>query len=145
MIGIATIDWFGRWGTSVFSGNTAIFETLHVFSMVLRSACGLDIILELIFIIFFHFVNFVIFWPQILWKCIDSGSLVSATPYTVSFVSLCNFAQLFSMVWRCSCGLGLIPQLILSLFHFVNFVIFKFFADATSTSPKFDLYFSFNS
>ena len=31
----------------------------------------------------------------------------------------------------------------LSLFHFVNFVIFQFFAGATSTSPKFDLYFNF--
>ena len=27
MIEIATIDWFGRWGTSVFSENTAIFES----------------------------------------------------------------------------------------------------------------------
>ena len=25
MAEIATIDWFGRWGTSVFSENTAIF------------------------------------------------------------------------------------------------------------------------
>ena len=25
MTEIATIDWFGRWGTSVFSENTAIF------------------------------------------------------------------------------------------------------------------------
>ena len=24
---------------------------------------------------FLHFVNLVIFWPQILWKCIDSGTL----------------------------------------------------------------------
>ena len=27
MIEIATIDWFGRWGTSVFSENTAIFKS----------------------------------------------------------------------------------------------------------------------
>ena len=26
MTKIATIDWFGRWGTSVFSENTAIFS-----------------------------------------------------------------------------------------------------------------------
>ena len=26
MTEIATIDWFGRWGTSVFSENTAIFS-----------------------------------------------------------------------------------------------------------------------
>ena len=27
MTEIATIDWFGRWGTSVFSENTAIFAS----------------------------------------------------------------------------------------------------------------------
>ena len=26
MTGSATIDWFGRWGTAVFSENTAIFD-----------------------------------------------------------------------------------------------------------------------
>ena len=26
MTEIATIDWFGKWGTSVFSENTAIFS-----------------------------------------------------------------------------------------------------------------------
>ena len=55
---------------------------------------------------FFHFVNFVIFCPQILWKCVDSGFLVSATLYTTSILSSCNFAHLFSMVWRCACGLN---------------------------------------
>ena len=49
----------------------------------------------IIFCHFFYFVNFVIFWPQIVWKCIDSGCLVSATPYTISYLSLCNFAHLF--------------------------------------------------
>ena len=31
MTEIATIDWFGRWGTSIFSENTAIFmfEGMH--------------------------------------------------------------------------------------------------------------------
>ena len=61
---------------------------------------------------FFYFANFVIFCPQIVWMCIDSGYLVSATPYTISFLSLCNFARLFSMVWRCACGLDLILELI---------------------------------
>ena len=32
MIEIATIDWFGRWGTSVFSENTAIFSILRLIS-----------------------------------------------------------------------------------------------------------------
>ena len=52
---------------------------------------------------FFHFVNFVIFWPQILWKCIDSGYLVSATPHTIFYQSFWNFAHVFSMVWRYAC------------------------------------------
>ena len=77
---------------------------------------------------FVHFVNFVIFWPHILWKCIDSGYLVSATCYIISILSSCNFAHLFSMVWRCTCGLDLILQLILvTFFHFVIFGIFHFF------------------
>ena len=32
MTEIATIDWFGRCGTSVFSENTAIFETWYTAS-----------------------------------------------------------------------------------------------------------------
>ena len=68
---------------------------------------------------FCHIVNFVIFWPQILWKCIDSEHCVSATPYTISILSSCNFAHLVSMVWRCACGLDLILQLV-----FVTFPLF---------------------
>ena len=30
MTEIATTDWFGRWGTSVFSENTAIFTIVTV-------------------------------------------------------------------------------------------------------------------
>ena len=63
-----------------------------------------------------HFFHFVIFWPQILWKCLDSGYLVSATPYTISILSSCNFAHLFSMIWICACGLDLILQLIFVTF-----------------------------
>ena len=82
----------------------------HVFSMVWRRAYGLDIILELCFVTFFHFVNFVIFWPQILWKCRDSGYLVSATHHTILYRSLWHFAHVFVMVWRCACGLDIILE-----------------------------------
>ena len=74
---------------------------------------------------FFHFANFVISWPQILWKCIDSGYLVSATPHTILYRSFWNFAHVFAMVWRCACGLDIILDLIFCPFYyFVNFVIF---------------------
>ena len=53
---------------------------------------------------FFHFANFVISWPQILWKCIDSGYLVSATPHIILYWSFWNFAHVFAMDWRCTRG-----------------------------------------
>ena len=69
----------------------------HVFSMVWRCACVLDIYNPCInFCHFFHFANFVIFWHQILWKCIDSGYLVSATLHTILKQSFWNFAHVFS-------------------------------------------------
>ena len=64
------------------------------------------------FCYFFHFENFVIFWPQILWKCCDSGYLVSATPHTILYWSFWNFVHVFAMVWRCAYGLDIILELI---------------------------------
>ena len=65
---------------------------------------------------FFHIANFVIFWPQILWKCCDSGSLVSATTHTILYRSFWNFALVFAMVWRCAYGLDIILELIFDTF-----------------------------
>ena len=65
---------------------------------------------------FCHFSHFVIFWPQILWKFIDNGYLVSATPHTILYQSFLNFASVFSMVWRCTCGLDIILALIFVTF-----------------------------
>ena len=65
-------------------------------------------------------MNLVIFRPQ----CIDSGYLVSATPHTILYQSFLNFAHVFSMVWRCACGLDIILALIFVTFSTANFVIF---------------------
>ena len=67
---------------------------------------------EIIFCHFFHFVILVIFLPQ--W--IDSGYLVSATPHTNLYRSFWNLAHVFSMVWRCACGLDIILALIFITF-----------------------------
>ena len=90
---------------------------------------------------FFRFVNFVIFWPQILWKCIDSGYLVSATPYTTSWLSLCNFAHLFFHGLKMCMWFEFNPAV--DFCHFSILLTLSFFAGATSTSPKFDLFFIF--
>ena len=66
---------------------------------------------EMIFCHFFHFMNLVIFRPQ----CIDSGYLVNAT-HTILYRSFWNFAHVFSMVWRCACGLDIILVLIFITF-----------------------------
>ena len=68
------------------------------------------------FCYFFHFANFVIFWPQILWKCCDSEYFVSATPHTILYWSFWNFVHVFAMVWRCACGLDMILELIFVTF-----------------------------
>ena len=60
------------------------------------------------FCCFFHFANFVIFWPQILWKSRDSRYLVSTTPHTILYRSFWNFAHVFIMVWRYAYGLDII-------------------------------------
>ena len=126
---------------------------------------------------------------------------MSATPHTILYRSLCNFAHDFDMAWRCACALDIILELILPLFplcelchfltsdsmkvyrqrlpckrnslynfmpifmqlstsffnglkmcmwfgfnpalnfcHFSTLLTLYFFAGATSTSPKFDLY-----
>ena len=67
---------------------------------------------EIIFCHFFHFVNLVIFWPQ--W--IDSGYLVSAIPHPILYRSFWNLAHVFSMVWKCACGLNIILALIFVTF-----------------------------
>ena len=86
---------------------------------------------------FFHFVNFVIFCPQILWKCIDSGYHVRATPYTTSCLSLLNFAHLFVHGLKMCMWFGFNPAV--NFCHFSTLTL-SFFAGATSTSPRFDLY-----
>ena len=87
---------------------------------------------------FFHFVNFVIFWPQILWKCIDSGYHVSATPNTTSCLSLFNFAHLFVHGLKICMWFGFNPAV--NFCHFSTLLTLSFFAGATSSSPKFDLH-----
>ena len=44
MTEIATIDWFGRWGTSVFSENTAIFQRLNARKIRWSAYRSMDII-----------------------------------------------------------------------------------------------------
>ena len=88
---------------------------------------------------FFHFMIFVIFWLQVLWKCIDSGYHVSATPYTTSCLSLFNFAHLFVHGLKMCMWFGINPAV--NFCHFPTLLTLSFFAGATSTSPKFNLSF----
>ena len=81
------------------------------------------------------------FWPQIMWKCIDSGYLVSATPYTISCLSLCNFAHLFFHGLKMCMWFGFNPAV--NFCHFSTLLTLSVFAGATSTSPKFYLFFHF--
>ena len=88
----------------------------HVFSMVWRCACDLDIILALIFVTF-STLRTLSFSDLRLYESLrDSEYLVSATPHTILYRSLWNFAHVFALVWRCACGLDIILELIFITF-----------------------------
>ena len=111
--------------TPHISSYRSFWNFAHVISMVWKWACGLDVILALCCVPFSYLWTFVIFWPQILWKCRDSGYLVSATPHTIVYRSLWNFAHVFPMVWKCAYGLDIILKLFFVPFSYLwTFVIF---------------------
>ena len=67
--------------------------------------------------IWFGYNPCIYFWKCfILWKCCDSGYLVSATPHTILYWSFWNFVHVFAMVWRCAYGLDIILELIFVTF-----------------------------
>ena len=58
-----------------------LWNFVCVFFMVWGCACGLDVIVRLLFSFFFHIVNLVIYHPQY----IDRRYLVSTTPLTILY------------------------------------------------------------
>ena len=70
--------------------------------------------------------------------CIDSGYHVSTSPYTTSCLSLVNFAHLFVHGLKMCMWFGFNPAV--DFCHFSTLLTLSFFAGATSTSPKFNLY-----
>ena len=104
--------------------------------MVWIYAHGLDIFLGLIFVTFVNFCHFLTLDSM---NVIDSGYLVSTTPYTISCLSLCNFVHIFFFHGLKMCmWFGFNPAV--NFCHFSTLFTLSSFADATSTSPKFDLY-----
>ena len=53
---------------------------------------------------FFHIFNLDFLHASILWKCICSRYLVSATPPTVLYRSFWNFTGVLIIVWRYACA-----------------------------------------
>ena len=88
----------------------------HVFSMVWRCACGLDVILALIFVTFSTLRTLSFSDLRLYESVVTVGTFVSATPHTILYQSLWNFAYVFAMVWRCACGLDIILELIFATF-----------------------------
>ena len=102
-------------GTSCERNSSYSFVPINLklcifFYMVWGCACGLDIIVRSSFFVTFHIVNLVIFHPLYI------KPPVSATPLTVLYWLLWNFACVFFMVWGCACDLDVIVRLFFSLF-----------------------------
>ena len=102
----------------------SFWNFVHVFSMVWRCACGLDIILALIFVTFstlgtlsFSDLRFY----EVLWQWVPCKE----TPHTILYRSFWNFAHVFSMVWRYACGLDVILALIFVTFSTLGTLTFS--------------------
>ena len=71
-------------GTLWLQPHTILYRSfwnfVHVFSRVCRRACGLDIVFKFIFVTF-STLTLSFFLPQILWKSIDCGYLLSTTSH----------------------------------------------------------------
>ena len=106
--------------SSSYSFVQGFFKLCMCFRHGMRICMWFGYNCEIIFYHFFHFVNLEFYLPQ----CIDSGYLVSATPHTVLYRSFLNFAHVFSMVWRCACGLDVILALIFVTFCTLRTVSF---------------------
>ena len=81
------------------------------------------------FILFFFFQIFHIFnlfHASILWKCICSRYLVSATPPTVLYHSHWNYTGVSTIVWRYACAFFFRILKLLFFFFFTFFHIFNF-------------------
>ena len=98
------------WAQLLLQFFTDLFETLQMFSSWCEDVHVVWILLLDYFLSLFPLCE--LFRPQ----CIDSGYLVSATAHTILYQSFLNFAHVFSMVWKCACGLGIILALIFLTF-----------------------------
>ena len=83
----------------------------YVFFMVWGCACGLGIIVRTFFVIFYTLwtLSFFTLYKQLV-------LLVSATPLTVLYRLLWNFACVFFMVWECACDFDVIGRSFSSVF-----------------------------
>ena len=129
------------WAQLLIQFYTELFETSHMFLHGLKMCMWFGYNPCINFCHFFHFRNFVISLPQILWKCIDSRYHVSTTPYAISCLSLLNFAHLFLHGLKMCMWFRFNPAV--NFCHFSTFGTLSFFDGATSTSPKFNQYFKY--
>ena len=102
-------QWVSCERNSPYNFIPIFLKLTHVFSMVWRCTCVLDIIFELIFVAFSALLTLSFFTSDS--TKVYSRYLVSTTAYTISYLSLCNFAHPFSKVWRCACDLDFIMRL----------------------------------
>ena len=109
------------WAQLLIQFYTNLFKTLYIFSIVWRCAWAFYTILALIFITFFSTLWTLSFSDL---SCLDSGCHVIATPHTILYWSLWNFAHVFSRVCRCACGLDIILKLIFLTFFTLLAVVF---------------------
>ena len=109
-LGLNTIKMHYR-GYLVCAGPTVLYWSIWnfvcPFVIVCRCAFGFGIVVNLILSLF-RLLNSSLFWGLNTIKMYHRGYLLCATPPTVLYWSVWNFAGTFVMVCRCACCFGII-------------------------------------
>ena len=117
----------------------SFWNFVHVFSMVWRYACGLDVILAFIFVTFstlgtLSFSDLRCYESVVTVGTLWAQLLIQFHAYLYATLHIFFFHGLKMCMW-----FGFNPAV--NFCQFCNLLTLSFFAGATSTSPKFDLYF----
>ena len=109
------------WAQLLLQFCTDHFETLHMFSSWYEDVHVVCIYMLDHFLLLFSHCE--LHFSPIIYK--QLVPLVSATPLTILYRLLWNFAYVFFMVWGCACGLDVIVWFFFTFFHIENSIVWR--------------------
>ena len=129
------------WAQLLLQFCTDQFETLHMFSSWYEGVHVVWVKFLEHFLSLFPHCELSHFSPSIYRQWVP---LMSATPLTVLYRSIWNFAYVFFMVWGCACGLGIIVRsFFVTFFTLWTWSFFTLYTKTVGTSCECSSSYSF--